>query len=104
MRFGESKKKEETKVSGTSGGAGSPAKVVEEHYSAEIPIEYTSQAFSMVRHPDNNGFAFVTVAFNPVTMDAKVVEVKKIGENRDDAEFFFKVRVGEFFANQESKS
>ncbi len=70
---------------------------------SEVP-EYTSQAFSMVRHPDNNGFALVTVAFNPVTMEAVVTEVKKVGENREDAEFAFKVRVGDFFANQESRS
>ncbi len=100
MRFGESKKKVETPVSPVTvkyddGNQG---------LGSEAPIEYTSQAFSMVRHPDNNGFALVTVAFNPVTMDAKVIEVKAIGNNREDAEFTFKVRVGDFFANQESKS
>lgn len=99
MEFGKSKKSGQfTKKEETVNNEEITMATVE-----ELP-EYTSQAFSMVRHPDNNGFALVTVAFNPVTMEAKVTEVKKIGENRDEAEFYFKVRVGEFFANQESKS
>ena len=68
------------------------------------PVEYTSTAFSMIRHPDNNGFALVTLAFNPVTLDAKVTEVKLVSENRDDAEFYFKVRMGEYFSEQQSRS
>ena len=81
-----------------------PAVVQLEDNYKETPVEYTSQGFSMIRHPDNNGFALVTVAFNPVTMDAKVTEVKLISENRDDAEFYFKVRMGEYFSEQQSRS
>ena len=93
MKFGENKKQQVQHIEYD--------KVKE---SVVEPLDLPSSAFSMIRHPDNNGFALVTVKFNPVTMEAKVEEVKKVGENREDAEFSFRVRVGEYFSEQESRS
>ena len=63
--------------------------------------EYTSLAFSLGRHPNNNGFALITVEFNPVTMDARVKTVEHVGESRAVAEDSFKVAVGNFFGKLE---
>lgn len=65
--------------------------------------EYTNVAFSLIKHPNNNGYALVTVSFNPVTGEAKVTSMEK-HENRQDCEYYFKVKVGEYFADQESRS
>lgn len=68
----------------------------------ELP-EYTSQAFSMGRH-ELGGFALFIISFNPVTGEAKVTETQRIGDSRMAAEDAFKMRVGQFFNEQESKS
>jgi hypothetical protein len=65
--------------------------------------DLNSTAFSLTRHPEG-GFALVEVKFNPVTMLAKVSSLKKVSDSREEAEYYFRVRVGEFFANEESKS
>jgi hypothetical protein len=65
--------------------------------------EYTNEAFSVIKHPDNNGFALVRVSFNPVTKEAVVTSLEK-HENRSDTEYYFKVAVGEYFAAQEKGS
>lgn len=69
----------------------------------EAKPEYTNEAFSVIKHPDNNGFALVRVAFNPVTKQAVVTSLEK-HENRQDCEHYFRVAVGEYFAAQESRS
>lgn len=68
----------------------------------EDPPEYTSKAFSLGRHPEG-GFAVIIVDFNPVTMHAKVNEVKRVGDSREEAEYHFKIMVGQFFADQEGR-
>jgi len=64
--------------------------------------DLTSTGYSLIRHPES-GFAVVVLKFNPVTMKATVKEVRKVSDNRTDAEFYFKVEVGNYFAEQESK-
>lgn len=66
--------------------------------------EYTSLAFSMGKHPSNNGFALYIVEFNPVTGEARLKETRKTGESRAQSEDAFKVEVGHWFASQESRS
>lgn len=65
--------------------------------------EYTSQAFSITNHPEG-GYALVEIDYNPVTMHAKVKEVKKVGDSRADAEEYFRIRVGNYFAEIQAKS
>jgi hypothetical protein len=94
MVFGGSKKKKE-EVS-TTGETVTNEDIVED-------VDLTSTAFSMIKHPES-GFALVTVRFNPITLQAKVDNVERIGDNRQDAEYHLKVKIGQYFAQQESQS
>jgi 4-hydroxy-3-methylbut-2-en-1-yl diphosphate synthase IspG/GcpE len=72
--------------------------------SEVIPVvaDLMHTGFSMIKHPES-GYAIVTLKFNPVTLQAKVDKVDKVADNRADAEYYFKIKVGEWFAEQEAK-
>lgn len=65
--------------------------------------DLNSLAFSLTKHPEG-GFALVTVKFNPVTMQAEVESVKKVSDSREEGEYYFRVEVGQYFADMELKS
>lgn len=67
------------------------------------PLDLNSTAFSVIKHPES-GYALVTLSFNPITMKAKVDKVERVGDNREDGEHYFRVAVGQYFADQERKS
>lgn len=69
----------------------------------EEPADLNSTGFSMIRHPEG-GFAIVILKFNPVTMLAKVDNISRRIESRMETEDEFKMIVGRYFAEQESKS
>jgi hypothetical protein len=69
----------------------------------EEPKDLNSLAFSVTRNP-NGGYALVTLNYNPVTMQSKVSEVKRVSDNREEAEYYFRVAVGEYFAKMEANS
>lgn len=71
--------------------------------SVEEPQDLNSTAFSLTRNPEG-GFALVTVKYNPITMLAKVETVKKVADSREEAEYYFRVAVGEWFGAEELKS
>lgn len=65
--------------------------------------DLNSTAFSLIRGPEG-GFSIATVLFNPVTMEAKVESVKKVSDSREEGEYYLRIRLGEYFADQERKS
>jgi hypothetical protein len=95
MKFGERKKMEQAKIEPI------------DYSKPELPVteseDLTSTGFSMIKHPEG-GFAIVTLKFNPVTMQAKVEEVRRTGPSRMDSEDAFKMAVGNYFADQEMNS
>lgn len=95
MKFGQKAKEE---MSNTQPIAYEPVSL-----KVEEPADLNSTAFSVTRNP-NGGFALVKVAYNPVTMLAKVVEVKRVSDNREEAEYYFRVAVGEYLGNLEANS
>lgn len=95
MKFGE-RKKMDNKI-----------EPIEYAKVGELPVtedaDLNSTGFSLIAHPEG-GFAMVTIKFNPVTMLAKVEEVRKTGSSRMEAEDEFKMTVGRYFVEQELKS
>ena len=67
------------------------------------PADLNSTGFSLIRGPES-GFSLVTIKFNPITMEAKVESVKKVSDSREEGEYYFRVKLGEYFAGQESRS
>jgi hypothetical protein len=91
MRFGE---KPTVKKETTQPVTSLPEETVE---------DLNSTAFSLIRGPES-GFSLVEVKFNPITGNAKVESVKKVSDSREEGEYYFRVKVGEYFADQERKS
>lgn len=100
MRFGQNKKEEAKVVSVTTTPIEAKGILTD---IREEPVDLNSTAFSVTNHPEG-GFALVEVKFNPVTMQAKVESVKKVSDSREEAEYYFRVKVGEYFADMERKS
>lgn len=94
MKFGQKNKEQSTVVDLSDSNVQLDLEVT------EPLVDLNSTAFSMTRHPEG-GFALVTVKYNPVTMQAQVQEVKRVSDNREEAEYHFRVKVGEYFASQE---
>lgn len=75
----------------------------EEVKVVEEPQDLNSTAFSITNHPEG-GFALVKIKYNPVTMASKVETVKKVADSREEAEYYFRVEVGTYFAELQAKS
>lgn len=99
MVFGKGNNRFTKKVEAPTGNVETPAVLP----ITEEPVDLNSTGFSMIQHPEG-GFALVTLKFNPVTMLAKVEEVKKVSESRMAAEDAFRMAVGQYFGEQEAKS
>ena len=69
----------------------------------EEPKDLNSLAFSVTRNPAG-GYALVTVAYNPITMLAEVQEVKRVADSREEAEYYFRVAVGNYLGELEARS
>lgn len=96
MKFGQSKKEEPKQLE----------HIDYENSSVSVepePEDLNSTAFSLIKGPES-GFSLVTLKFNPITMQAKVVDVKKVADSREEGEYHFRVEVGAYFASQEAKS
>lgn len=96
MKFGEMKKKQSVIEITEADLKVKDASVPEVNESQD---DLTNESFSLIRNPDGStGWTIVTVIYNPITTEAKVVELKKVGDSREDAEYAFKVMVGKYFA------
>ena len=76
---------------------------MEEMISKEEPKDLNSLAFSITKNP-TGGYALVTVKYNPITMLAEVAEVKRVADSREEAEYYFRVAVGNYLGELEARS
>lgn len=78
-----------------------PYEEVKPEVKEEVPM--TGTGFSLMRGT-NGGFSLVKLAYNADTKEAKVLEVKKVADSREEAEYYFRIAVGEWMASEELNS
>lgn len=74
------------------------AKFVKDEKEPVVVLQMNSKAFGLVRNLDGTqGWSLVTLNFDAKSETAKVSEVKKVSDSREEAEYYFKVACGHMF-------